>query len=737
MGPPADPFRGYRQEGDPVTAGHERLELSTDHVLTADPEPPSAGETLTLVEGSTFVVSDRSGDVHEDLSHGLFFRDTRILSRWALTVAGGTLETLSVQQEHPFDVTIVSRVVRPGAATDLVVERRRAVSQGLREDLRLRNLSPRPLDVRLVLTIAADFADIFDVKDRRASSGGEVRTRAAGESLSLGLADRRRGVQVRAHGAVAHPDGLHFRCRVPGRGEWSTRVLVRPSLDDQDVPGPFEPDAEGTGAPALPIERLQDWRARAPVLRSTDPALQRTMERTLVDLGALRIADPSLDGAEVVAAGAPWFMALFGRDSLLTSCMALPVDAGLAVGTLRALARSQGTRTDDRTEEEPGRILHERRSGLDFPLARGGASTYYGTVDATPLFVVVLGELARRGVFPEVVDELLPHADRALDWITQVGDRDGDGFLEYRRATPSGLLNQGWKDSFDGINHADGTLAVGPIAVCEAQGYAYAAFRARAELAAAAGDEATAAEFTTRAERLRTAFDEAFWLPDRGWYAVALDGEKVPVDALTSNVGHLLWSGIVEERRAAQLVEHLMSPQMFSGWGVRTLATTMGAYNPVSYHNGSVWPHDNALLVAGLVRYGFLDEARRIGQALLEAAAAFDGRLPELFCGFDRSDYSAPVPYPTSCSPQAWSTAAPLLVVSSLLRIVPGPRPDDVTFAPGWPAALGGLTVEGLLLGGERMDLRIDGEQAELTGAGRTRRAVNDTGRDDTSGRRP
>jgi glycogen debranching enzyme len=434
------------------------------------------------------------------------------------------------------------------------------------------------------------------------------------------------------------------------------------------------------------------------------------------DLGALRLFDPKEPDIVAVAAGAPWFMALFGRDSLLSSYMALPLDPSLALGTMKTLARFQGTKVDQRTDEQPGRILHETRLGADFPLAHGGGNVYYGTVDATPLFVVLLGELRRWSIASEQVDALLPHADRALDWIEQYGDRDGDGFVEYQRSTEAGLANQGWKDSWDGINFADGRLAETPLALCEVQGYVYSAYVARSHFASVAGDEAATEHWADKADAIKAAFNERFWLPDRGWFAVALDGDKRQVDALTSNIGHCLWTGIVDDDKAAQVAEHLSSPEMFTGWGVRTLASSMGRYNPMSYHNGSVWPHDSVLVATGLMRYGFVEEAQRIATGLLDAATHFGGRLPELFCGFDRSEYPSPVPYPTSCSPQAWAAATPIQVMRLLLRLEPRIPRGKVWFAPAWPKRYGPLKIHDLPLGGKRVTLVVDGDRAELEG---------------------
>jgi glycogen debranching enzyme len=364
-------------------------------------------------------------------------------------------------------------------------------------------------------------------------------------------------------------------------------------------------------------------------------------------------------------------MALFGRDSLLTSYMTMIVDPGLAIGTLQTLARLQGNAIDGQTEEQPGRILHEVRFNSSAATDIDDGHIYYGTVDATPLFVMLVGELSRWGVDRFVVDQLLPHADRALEWIEQYGDHDGDGYVEYQRSSEHGLVNQGWKDSWDGVNAADGSLAQVPVALAEVQGYVYAAYLARADLAAERSDSRTCEKYRDKARALRLAFNRDFWVPDRGWYAIALDGQKNPVDALASNMGHCLWSGIVDPDHAGAVAAHLVSPELFSGWGVRTLATSMARYNPLSYHNGSVWPHDSAIAAAGLMRYGYVDESCRILDAILDASVANGGRLPELYAGVARDELPVPVAYPTSCSPQAWSSAVPLSTLRTLLRFEP------------------------------------------------------------------
>jgi glycogen debranching enzyme len=391
--------------------------------------------------------------------------------------------------------------------------------------------------------------------------------------------------------------------------------------------------------------------------------------------------------------------------------MAPPIDCLLAIDTLQTLASHQGENLNPMTEEQPGRIMHEMRAGMQTSLALGGGNVYYGTADATSLFVMLLEEVWRWGAPAEDVMALLPHADRALAWVAEYGDADGDGFVEYRRATDRGLVNQGWKDSGDGVNFRSGRLADAPIALCEVQGYTYAAYQARARLAHAEGNGEQAQEWVERAEKLRSAFNQAFWLEDQGYFAIALDGDKRPVDALASNMAHCLWTGIVDDDKAASVVEHLLSPEMFTGWGIRTLASSMGAYNPMSYHNGSVWPHDNAIAVAGLVRYGFVAEARRVATAILDAAEAFGGRLPELFCGFDRDRFAAPVKYPTSCSPQAWAAATPVHLLRSLLRLEPSIPEGRLTLAPVLPESLLPLRIDRMRVGDGvlSLDLRAEG----------------------------
>src|SRR3984885_2411610 len=497
--------------------------------------------------------------------------------------------------------------------------------------------------------------------------------------------DDTRSAQITATGEpIVTPGRFTFRIVVPQRSQWSTCFAVEASIGGRRIELRHR-CGEPTEVSA-PAQRLQAWRLSNPLITTGDSAFDCSLVVGARDLGSLQIEDPAQPDCPILAAGAPWFMTLFGRDSLLTAWMTLGLDPRLALNTLRTLAGLQGSRVDPLTEEEPGRILHEVRLGREAALALGGGSTYYGTADATPLFVMLLAELDRWGALPDADRApLLAAADRAMAWILQYGDADGDGFLEYRRRTDRGLINQGWKDSFDGINHADGHLATPPIALCEVQGYVYAAFQARAFLAEGDGDICSAQQWRSRAARLKAAFNLAFWMPEQQAFALALDGAKHQVDSVTSNMGHCLWTGIVDDEKATAVAAHLVDPRLNSGFGVRTLATDMNAYNPMSYHNGSVWPHDTAIAIAGLADYGFVQEAQQISMGLIDASEYFGGRLPELFCGFSRAEFPHPVPYPTSCSPQAWAAASSRMVLRSLLRFHPDIPHGQVHLCPMLP----------------------------------------------------
>ena len=671
------------------------------------------GSAITLVEGSAFCISLPSGDMITGHPHGLFFRDTRFLSVFSLKVNGSVPEPLAAHVIDPFSATFVLQASpqRGLADSSLVVTRNRYIGRGMREDISVHNYGEEPAFCGLELHLESDFADLFEVKEGRVKKEGQLEV-AYGKSRATYTYTRgsfRRAVHIDLSQVPRFNGSADFEVIVPPGGDWSVCVQVTPVIETTEVtPRHMCGDSVERAAPNT---RLEAWRRDLPTLSTPHDELRSLFARSTEDLAALRLFDPEHPDRTVVAAGAPWFMTVFGRDSLITSWMAMLVDSDLALGTLETLALFQGKKENAVTEEEPGRILHEMRFGESARLSLGGGSVYYGSVDATPLFVMLLGELARWGNREKEVDALLPAADRALEWIEKYGDRDGDGYVEYQRTSDRGLRNQAWKDSWDSTHFADGRLADTPIAVCEVQGYVYAALLARAHFASKHAHEDHAASLRQRAADLKTRFNRDFWIEETGRFAMGLDRDKKPIDAAVSNVGHCLWTGIVDDEKAPIVAKQLLSKEMFTGWGVRTLAAGMQRFNPVSYHNGSVWPHDNALCAAGLMRYGLVEEAHRVMQGMIEAAGYFGNRMPELFAGFSRDEYAFPVAYPTSCSPQAWAAASPLLLLRALLRFEPDTRNHCVNLAPALPDWLGGFSLDRVPLMGGHLAVEVEGNR--------------------------
>ncbi|MFB7716910.1 MULTISPECIES: glycogen debranching N-terminal domain-containing protein [unclassified Nocardia] len=686
-------------------------------IFNAGPPSPVDGRGIvTLVEAGSFCLSDQLGDIHPGTAQGLFYRDARLLSRWELRLDSHPPEHLAVMMAEAFRARFVTRKPPNHGVADatVLVLRRRMIGEGMRETITVHNLGDEDTAMTVTLAADSDFADLFAVKDGRVHSGG---CELAADQGMLRLTDRAnsgRGLVITAtEDPVAQPGSLSWHIVVPRRSTWQTVVLCQPIVGHHPVAVNLDDDSNDN-----PSNKIRQWRATATSLTASGAGLNAILQRTESDLGALRMDDPN-NGTAYVAAGAPWFMALFGRDSLLTSWMALVLDSALALGTLRQLAKLQGTQHNPLTEEEPGRIMHEMRHGPGGDAVLGG-SVYYGTADATPLFVMLLAECLQWGVDRSAIAELLPAADAALAWIDEYGDSDGDGFVEYRRKTDRGLANQGWKDSWDAISFADGRLADPPLALCEVQGYVYAARLGRADLAEAFGDPALAQRLRAQAQDLKQRFDQAFWMPSENRYALALDGAKQQVDTATSNAGHCLWTGIVEDERAEALIASLGGADLDSGFGLRTLSSTARRYNPMGYHTGSVWPHDTAIVVAGLLRYrhipGAFELAERLSVGLLEAIAEFDARPPELFCGFPRPEFHSPVPYPTSCSPQAWSSAAPLLLMRSFLGLAPDVPNRTLNVAPRLPARAGRIRLSDLRLGTAVVTIEAHGDTITVEG---------------------
>jgi glycogen debranching enzyme len=639
-----------------------------------------AERTLSVLDGSTFVVGDRLGDVRagEGRAHGFFSDDTRFISTWVLRVGDVPLELLSLHQGAHFEAQFfLTPTVGPDDEAPCSIVRSRLVDHVWMEQVTLTNHLHEPSRVRVALEVDTDFADLFEIKDG-VVAGRHVTHSHDDATLTLSYehADFHRSVTIASsEPATITRSGFAYVLELAAGERWSADFTISPHAAQAGIRFACrEPRGGFEGRRQARAAELETWLARAPVLEADDPALLRTYRASLSDLGALRM-HPDLDKrATLPAAGLPWFMALFGRDSLITSFQALPYLPGLAATTLRALATRQAAVRDDFHEQEPGKILHELRFGELTARGERPHSPYFGSADATPLFLILLDEYHRWSGDDELVRALETNARAALSWIDDSGDLDGDGYVEYEcRNRTTGLFNQCWKDSWNSIQFAGGTLARGPIATCEIQGYVYDAQRRSARLAREVwDDDELGAALEQKAAVLRTSFRRDFWMPERGCHALALDGDKRQVDSLTSNIGHLLWSGLLDDDEAAATAERLRDEQLYSGWGVRTLGANEAGYNPLGYHTGTVWPHDNSLIAAGLARYGHHDAAGAIAAAILAAAPYFEHRLPEVFAGFPRRLTSVPVAFPTASRPQAWAAGAPLLLLTTLLDLQPG-----------------------------------------------------------------
>jgi glycogen debranching enzyme len=649
---------------------------------------------VKILDGNTFVVSDSGGDIEASLTDptGLFSYDTRFLSQWVLTVNGQRLTPLSTDDLQYFETRFF---LVPGTGTvyvdsKLSVIRRRMVGNGFREELKILNHDEKPVDLTIRIEAACDFADLFEVKDalkKKGAYSAQVKDGRLVLSYRRDTFARETDISATAPARI-DKGGLTFKARIEPQGEWMTYldvVTAAPGMGGQ-YEGPTFARPRGRQNMEGNLKR---WLDDAPALECDWDSLRETYRRSLVDLAALRFSPPVMGQRSLPAAGLPWFMTMFGRDSILTSLQSLPFTPSLAATTLRALGDWQGTRVDDFRDEDPGRILHELRYGELPAFEERPHSPYYGCADATPLYVVLLDEYERWTGDRAIVRDLEHEARAALNWIDEYADLMGNGYISYqRRNEKTGLENQCWKDSWDSISYRNGRLAGFPRATCELQGYAYDAKMRGARLAREVWkDEQFAGELEKQAGELKRRFNRDFWIADDEYFALALDTDGKQVDTLSSNIGHLLWSGIVDKAKAKAVARHLMGPRLFSGWGVRTLAEGEGRYNPIGYHVGTVWPFDNSFIAWGLRRYGFKEEAARVAAGILEAAEFFDGRLPEAFGGYERSLTRYPVQYPTACSPQAWSTGAPLLLLRTMLGLEPAG--DLLVVDPALPVGIG------------------------------------------------
>jgi glycogen debranching enzyme len=652
-------------------------------------------DLVQILDGNTFVVSDARGDIDASATDptGLFSFDTRFLSRWVLTVDGHRLGALSTDDLQYFETRFF---LVPGTGTvyvdaKLTVIRQRAVDNGFREQLTVLNHDEGLVELAIRIDAGCDFADLFEVKDALGKKG-TYSTQVDGGQLVMAYERdtfRRTTTVSTTEPAQVDEDGLQFTARIDPHGTWTTELRVVPAMLAADGRPlmPRSPTADG-GRREM-TDDLERWLSGAPRLAGDSESLATTYRRSLVDLAALRFAPVIAGARSLPAAGLPWFMTMFGRDSIFTSLQALPFIPELAATTLRVLGDWQGTRTDDFRDEDPGRILHEMRYGELTAFQERPHSPYYGNADATPLYVTLMDEYEQWTGDADLVREFEQETRAALRWIDAYADLQGNGYIAYqRRNEETGLENQCWKDSWDSISYHDGRLPGFPRATCELQGYAYDAKVRGARLARQFwNDPAYADELERQAADLKRRFNRDFWVDDGDYFALALDADGSQVDALSSNIGHLLWSGIVDADKAPAVAGHLLGPRLFSGWGVRTLAEGEARYNPIGYHVGTIWPFDNSFIAWGLRRYGYKTEAARIAAGILDAADFYAGRLPEAFGGYERTLTKYPVQYPTACSPQAWSTGAPLLFLRTMLGLEP--VGEHLVVDPALPVGIG------------------------------------------------
>jgi glycogen debranching enzyme len=689
---------------------------------------------LTILDGNRFLVCDDLGDVEGGVD-GLYSDDTRHLSRWVMRVNGRRPKLLSSGlRDHASAVIYAQHDVGTASQpSPLATVRELFVSAGaLQERLVLENHGTGLISVVVRYEFDCDFLDLFEVKSQ---SFGE-RDLAFAKTITPLRTARRFDTGSGAFVFDADGGGFAAECRIefseagvpgdracdfevslPARCAWSLDVAVMPRSPEDGPPQ--------RGAAFLQRERtrVRDSQRRfadaLPTLESSAPGLSNLYDKSLTDLNALRMrARRGAPDSELVAAGLPWFMAPFGRDTLISSFQALPLGDGLARAALHALSELQSTRDSRQHDAEPGKILHEMRYGKVASLT--GQFPYYGSVDSTPLYLMLLSEAWRWSGDDQLARDLEPAARRALAWLEEEADLDGDGFIEFQRRSERGLEVQCWKDSWDSMQFADGTLARAPLAVCEVQGYAYAARIRCAELAREVwGDPELADRLERDAAVLRERFDEAFWVErgDASYYALALDHDKRQVDGLASNAGHLLFTGIAKQERVDAMAELLRSRRMFSGFGIRTLAVGNLGYNPIGYHTGTVWPHDSSVIAYGLALGGHRDDAVRIQRGLVSAAGHFDWRLPEVIAGYDRQRTGFPVEYPVACSPQAWAAGASLLCLRASIGMEPDRAARTITIDPalGVDGISHYLSWTGVRAFGKRFEISITPDGSSVT----------------------
>ncbi|MBI4301818.1 MAG: amylo-alpha-1,6-glucosidase [Chloroflexi bacterium] len=706
-----------------------------------------------LREEEVILISDELGDIPQDsLRMGLYYRDMRYLSLWEMTIGGQKPRYLAstCDQNYVGDFQLANPTLplpngEQALTRTISIRRRRFIAGGLHERLTFYNLNPFPATLQLALTLGSDFFDIFEVRGLERPQRGTINSPVMEGSrllLSYQGLDRilRRTeiifdeppLTVEILGkdvptTVLHrtstflPDALEPVTRIIPYPPWAKLTWELTLLPKTPLSLTFNIfPLEGEHASQMSdldevfsrLQRSYDvWHSQGTTLETDNQLFNRLLERSIFDLRLLMTDTPE---GWVPIAGIPWFACPFGRDSIITSLQTLMLNPQIAVGTLRFLAKSQGIEVDHWQDEEPGRILHETRQGEMANLKEIPQALYYGSLDSTPLFLWLFAETMKWLDDDELFHELLPAAERALEWIERYGDLDGDGYLEYLTRSPRGIKHQGWKDSRDSINYPNGSPVEPPVAPVEVQGYAYKAMQEMSLLLRRKGYTALADDISQRAATLKVNFNRDFWVEEIRFYAQALDSQKRPVVAISSNPGHCLLTDIIARERTPDLVAGLMASDMLSGWGIRTLSSRAPKYNPMSYHNGSVWPHDNSLIVAGMKECGFQTQAEEIITQLFEASNTFpSSRLPELYCGFGRSEgtYSVPAEYPVSTSPQAWAAGSAILILQAILGLRVNAAAGRLYLKPRLPAFLRNISVKNLRIGRGTVDLECERHQ--------------------------
>lgn len=644
-------------------------------------------ESIAITSGRVFALSAPDGDINPQSLEGLYAYDTRFLSSYTLTIDGKKPLNLG---SGNFDHSIASfyaslRGSQRQAAGAVSIVRDRHIAEGFHEDLNLINHSSVTKKLRLKLAFDADFADIFEVRMDPIRKVGRITVTVKDDSglcFAYDRGDFHRETWISfSETPVIRNKTAVFEISLIPKGTWKICITILPVIESSAKPMKCATEILGTpfgiykrgGVP--PLAEMKGEAERTvfndiPELETEYRGLRDAYPKAISDLRSVSMKQEN--GQFVLAAGLPLFMAIFGRDAIISAIQTKLLGPQLMLGTLQTLTGFQAKKIDNFRDAQPGKIPHEARKGELSMLEIVPHTSYYGSVDATPLFLILLWEAYQWTGNLELLRQFLPAAEAALHWIDKYGDLDGDGFVEYHRRSPKGLKNQGWRDSSDAVSFANGTLAESPLALVEVQGYVYKAKRKMAEIYHLLGKPKKSYQLAEEARILYERFNEAFWMEDKGYYAMSLDRNKVQVDGIVSTPGHCLWTEIIPPERAPKVVERLMGEEMFSGWGIRTLSSKMARYNPVSYHNGSIWPHDNSIIAAGFARYGFIEQAREVAFSIIDASSDFPNHsLPELFAGYSRRLYSFPVAYPEANAPQAWASGAIIYLLETLLGVTP------------------------------------------------------------------